>query len=193
MILICECYVDDKMKQQQVLMEFYCKEKINLVVGCWLVLIQILVFFVFYKVFFVIIEMCYVLFFGWICDFVVLDLILIFNLFGLLFYNLGVVLVIGYFLMFGVWLIFMGIIMWLQMKMNLELLDLVQKQVFVWMLVIFIFMLGFFLAGFVIYWVWNNLFFVLQQVFIMCKNGVKIELWDNLCKIFNCKVSFVKG
>jgi YidC/Oxa1 family membrane protein insertase len=37
----------------------------------------------------------------------------------------------------------------------------------------------------VIYWAWNNLLSVTQQGFIMKRNGVKIELWDNLRKLFN--------
>jgi len=50
--------------------------------------------------------------------------------------------------------------------------------------VIFTFTLGSFPAGLVIYWSWNNLLSVLQQGFIMKKNGVKIELFDNLKKMF---------
>ena len=104
----------------------------------------------------------------------------VFNLFGLLPYNPGAVPVIGHFLMLGAWPLIMGITMWLQMKMNPEPPDPVQKQVFAWMPVIFTFMLGSFPAGLVIYWAWNNLLSVTQQGFIMRRNGVKIELWDNL-------------
>jgi YidC/Oxa1 family membrane protein insertase len=45
-------------------------------------------------------------------------------------------------------------------------------------------MLGAFPSGLVIYWTWNNTLSVLQQYFIMRKNGVKVELWDNLTKMF---------
>ena len=31
-----------------------------------------------------------------------------------------------------------------------------------------------------IYWAWNNLLSVTQQYAIMKRNGVKVELWDNL-------------
>ena len=44
--------------------------------------------------------------------------------------------------------------------------------------------LGTFPAGLVIYWTWNNLLSVTQQYFIMKKNGVKVELWDNLTGLF---------
>jgi len=189
MVSIRERYADDKMKQQQALMELYRKEKINPVAGCWPVLIQIPVFFALYKVLFVTIEMRHAPFFGWIRDLAAPDPTSIFNLFGLLPYNPGAVPVIGPFLMLGIWPIIMGITMWLQMKMNPEPPDPVQKQVFAWMPVIFTFMLGSFPAGLVIYWAWNNLLSVTQQAFIMRRNGVKIELWDNLRKTFSRKSS----
>ena len=193
MASIRERYADDKMKQQQALMELYKKEKINPVAGCWPVLIQIPVFFALYKVLFVTIEMRHAPFFGWIHDLAAPDPTSIFNLFGLLPFNPGAVPVIGHFLMLGVWPLIMGITMWLQMKMNPEPPDPVQKQVFAWMPVIFTFMLGSFPAGLVIYWAWNNLLSVTQQGFIMRRNGVKIELWDNLRKTFSRKTSPAKG
>ena len=51
----------------------------------------------------------------------------------------------------------------------------------------FTFLLGSFPAGLVIYWSWNNLLSVTQQGFIMKKNGVKIELFDNLKGMFGKK------
>ena len=89
--------------------------------------------------------------------------------------------------MLGAWPLIMGITMWLQMKMNPEPPDPVQKQVFAWMPVIFTFMLGSFPAGLVIYWAWNNLLSVTQQYFIMRRNGVKVELWDNVRGTFGKK------
>ncbi|HEX2135726.1 MAG TPA: membrane protein insertase YidC [Microvirga sp.] len=180
MLAIRERYADDKVKQQQALMELYKKEKINPVAGCWPVLIQIPVFFALYKVLFVTIEMRHAPFFGWVRDLAAPDPTSIFNLFGLLPYDPGAVPVLGPFLMLGVWPIAMGITMWLQMKMNPEPPDPVQKQVFAWMPIIFTFMLASFPAGLVIYWAWNNLLSIAQQYFIMRKNGVKVELWDNL-------------
>ncbi len=35
-----------------------------------------------------------------------------------------------------------------------------------------------------IYWAWNNTLSVLQQYVIMRRNGVKVELWDNLRGMF---------
>jgi YidC/Oxa1 family membrane protein insertase len=39
----------------------------------------------------------------------------------------------------------------------------------------------------VIYWAWNNLLSVLQQSYIMRKNGVKVELFDNIKSTFQKK------
>src|SRR6202040_1627554 len=50
MMAIRERYGDDKMKQQQAMMELYKKEKVNPVAGCLPMLIQIPVFFSLYKV-----------------------------------------------------------------------------------------------------------------------------------------------
>jgi YidC/Oxa1 family membrane protein insertase len=46
-------------------------------------------------------------------------------------------------------------------------------------------MLGSFPAGLVIYWTWNNTLSVAQQMLIMKKAGVKVELFDNLKKTFS--------
>ena len=82
--------------------------------------------------------------------------------------------------MLGVWPIIMGITMWFQMKLNPTPPDPTQKMIFDWMPLIFTFMLAGFPAGLVIYWAWNNLLSVLQQSYIMRKNGVKVELFDNI-------------
>ena len=151
-------------------MELYKKEKINPVAGCWPVLIQIPVFFALYKVLFVTIEMRHAPFFGWIRDLAAPDPTI-----GLQPVRppalrsdgragdrpLPACSASGR--------IIMGITMWLQMKMNPEPPDPVQKQVFAWMPLIFTFMLASFPAGLVIYWAWNNLLSVTQQYFIMRK------------------------
>jgi YidC/Oxa1 family membrane protein insertase len=54
---------------------------------------------------------------------------------------------------------------------------------------IFTFMLAGFPAGLVIYWAWNNTLSVLQQSFIMRRNGVKVELFDNLRNTFAKKAA----
>jgi YidC/Oxa1 family membrane protein insertase len=39
----------------------------------------------------------------------------------------------------------------------------------------------------VIYWAWNNTLSVIQQAYIMRKNGAKIELFDNIKNTFGGK------
>ncbi len=189
LLAIKDRYGDDKVKQQQAMMELYKKEKINPIAGCLPILIQIPVFFALYKVLFITIEMRHAPFFGWIKDLSAPDPTTLFNLFGLIPWDplstLGPT--IGPFLMIGVWPIVMGITMWFQMKLNPAPPDPTQKMIFDWMPLIFTFMLASFSAGLVIYWAWNNLLSVTQQSYIMRKHGAKIELWDNIKELFGIK------
>ena len=187
MTAIRERYADDKIKQQQELMDLYKREKINPVSGCLPMVIQIPVFFSLYKVLFITIEMRQAPFFGWIKDLSQPDPTNIFTLFGLLHYDPTVIPLIGHFLNIGIWPLIMGVSMFVQMKMNPEPTDPVQKQMFAWMPVIFTFMLGSFPSGLVIYWTWNNTLSALQQSLIMARAGVKIELWGNLANMFRKK------
>jgi YidC/Oxa1 family membrane protein insertase len=182
-----ERYPDDRQKQQQEMMEIYRKEKINPIAGCLPVALQIPVFFSLYKVLFVTIEMRHAPFYGWIKDLSAPDPTNLFNLFGLLSFDPTHLPVFGHYLALGVWPIIMGITMWFQMKLNPTPPDPTQKMIFDWMPLIFTFMLAGFPAGLVIYWAWNNLLSVLQQSFIMRKNGVKVELFDNLKATFASK------
>jgi YidC/Oxa1 family membrane protein insertase len=180
MMAIRERFADDKMKQQQAMMELYKKEKINPIAGCLPIVIQIPVFFALYKVLFVTIEMRHAPFFGWIKDLAAPDPTTVFNLFGLIPWDPSHVPVIGAFLMLGIWPLIMGVTMWFQMKLNPPPPDPTQAMIFNYMPIIFTFMLANFPAGLVIYWAWNNTLSVTQQSFIMHRHGAKIELWDNL-------------
>jgi YidC/Oxa1 family membrane protein insertase len=180
MMMIKERYADDKMKQQQAMMELYKKEKINPLAGCLPIAIQIPVFFALYKVLFITIEMRHAPFYGWIKDLSAADPTNIFNLFGLLPFDPTVLPVIGAFLHLGLWPLIMGVTMWVQMKLNPMPPDPTQQMIFNWMPIIFTFMLATFPAGLVIYWAWNNTLSVIQQSVIMQRHGAKIELWDNL-------------
>src|SRR6476661_4563836 len=182
-----ERYPDDRVKQQQEMMEIYKKEKINPIAGCLPVALQIPVFFSLYKVLFVTIEMRHAPFYGWIKDLSAPDPTTIFNGFGLLHFDPTHVPVLGAYLALGVWPIIMGITMWFQMKLNPTPPDPTQKMIFDWMPLIFTFMLAGFPAGLVIYWAWNNTLSVLQQSFIMRRNGVKVELFDNIKTTFVSK------
>ena len=182
--MIRQRYGDDKVKQQQAMMELYKKEKINPVAGCLPIAIQIPVFFSLYKVLFITIEMRHAPFYGWIQDLSAPDPSNIFNLFGLIPLDPTVIPVFGSFLHLGAWVVIMGITMWVQMKLNPAPPDPTQQMIFNWMPLIFTFMLAAFPAGLVIYWAWNNTLSVIQQSAIMHRNGAKIELWDNLKRSF---------
>jgi YidC/Oxa1 family membrane protein insertase len=182
-----ERFPDDKVKQQQEMMEIYKKEKINPIAGCLPVALQIPVFFSLYKVLFVTIEMRHAPFFGWIKDLSSPDPTNLFTLFGLLHYDPTQLPIFGHYLALGIWPMIMGVTMWFQMKLNPTPPDPTQKLIFGWMPLIFTFMLAGFPAGLVIYWAWNNTLSVLQQSFIMRRNGVKVELFDNLRATFASK------
>jgi YidC/Oxa1 family membrane protein insertase len=182
-----ERYPDDKVKQQQEMMEIYKKEKINPIAGCLPVALQIPVFFSLYKVLFVTIEMRHAPFYGWIKDLSAPDPTNLFTLFGLLHYDPTQLPLFGHYLALGVWPIIMGITMWFQFKLNPTPPDPTQQMIFGWMPLIFTFMLSGFPAGLVIYWAWNNTLSVLQQSLIMRRNGVKIELFDNVRSTFGKK------
>ncbi len=183
--MIRERYADDKMKQQQAMMELYKKEKINPVAGCLPIAIQIPVFFSLYKVLFITIEMRHAPFYGWIKDLSAPDPTNVFTLFGLIPFDPTTLPMVGGFAHLGAWAVIMGITMWVQMKLNPAPPDPTQQMIFNWMPLIFTFMLANFPAGLVIYWAWNNSLSVAQQSVIMHKNGAKIELWDNLKRTFS--------
>jgi YidC/Oxa1 family membrane protein insertase len=169
-----ERYGDDRMRQQQGMMELYKKEKVNPASGCLPILVQVPVFFALYKVLFVTIEMRQAPFFGWIKDLSAPDPTTVFNLFGLIPWTPPDM------LMIGVWPLIMGTTMWVQMRLNPAPPDPVQQKVFAWMPVFFTFLLARFPAGLVIYWAWNNSLSVVQQSVIMSRQGVAITLFDNI-------------
>jgi YidC/Oxa1 family membrane protein insertase len=167
-------FKEDRVRQQQELMALYKNEKINPMAGCLPIVLQIPVFFALYKVLFVTIDMRQAPFFGWITDLSAPDPTSLFNLFGLLPFDTPGLLHVG------AWPMIMGVTMWVQMQLNPQQPDPIQQKIFNWMPVIFTFMLASFPSGLVIYWAWNNVLSLLQQYYIMQKNGAEIHLWKNL-------------
>jgi YidC/Oxa1 family membrane protein insertase len=139
-------------------------------------LVQIPVFFSLYKVILTTIELRHAPFFGWVQDLSAPDPTSLFNLFGLIPW------VPPSALMIGVWPLLMGVTMWLQMRLNPTPDDPIQASMFNWMPVMFTFMLGTFPVGLVIYWAWSNTLTVLQQSYIMKKNGAEVDLFGNIFK-----------
>jgi len=167
-------FPDDRMKQQQEIMGLYKKEKVSPLAGCLPVLIQIPIFFALYKVILTSIDLRHAPFFGWIHDLSAADPTSLFNLFGLIPWTPP------HLLMVGIWPIIMGVTMWLQMRLNPTPPDPIQASMFNWMPLIFTFMLASFPVGLVIYWAWSNTLSILQQAYIMKKNGVEIDFFGNI-------------
>ncbi|MDA9231389.1 membrane protein insertase YidC, partial [Rickettsiales bacterium] len=115
---------DNKMQVNKDMMELYKTEKVNPAAGCLPMLVQIPVFFSLYKVLFITIDMRHQPFFGWIKDLSAPDPTSIFNLFGLLPFEVGV----GFF-MIGIWPILMGLTMVLQQKLGPKMTDPIQAKV----------------------------------------------------------------
>ena len=167
MVRLKELHKDDKMKLQQEMMALYKKEKVNPMSGCLPILVQIPVFFALYKVLFVTIEMRQMPFYGWIQDLSERDPTSIFNLFGLLPYD------VPSFLVIGVWPIAMGVSMWIQQKLNPAPTDAMQAKIFMFFPLFLTVILAPFPSGLVIYWTVNNILTMAQQVFIMKRTTIK--------------------
>ena len=162
-----DLHKNDKMKLQQEMMALYKREKVNPMSGCLPILVQIPVFFALYKVLFVTIEMRHMPFYGWVRDLSERDPSSLFNLFGLLPFD------VPSFLMIGAWPIAMGITMYIQQKLNPAPTDPVQQKIFAFFPLFLTVILAPFPAGLVIYWTFNNIFTMMQQVFIMKRTTVK--------------------
>ena len=158
-----ERYKDDKVKLQQEMMGLYRKEKINPASGCLPILIQIPVFFSLYKVLNIAIEIRHAPFIGWIKDLSAPDPL-----------TLSVIthLPVPSLIDIGVWPIIMGLTMYIQQKLNPAPANKDQARMFALMPLIFMFMLGHFASGLVIYWTLSNVLSIMQQKVIMKKVGV---------------------
>ncbi len=173
MMRLKERFGEDRQRMNQEMMALYKKEGANPMSGCLPILVQIPVFFALYKVLFVTLEMRQAPFFGWIQDLSAPDPTTILNGFGLLPWEIGDLGLLNI-LNIGVWPILMGLTMVLQHRLNPQPTDPVQAKVFLMMPIVFTFLLAQFPAGLVIYWTWNNLLSIIQQMVIMKRAGVPI-------------------
>ncbi|KPP86119.1 MAG: YidC/Oxa1 family membrane protein insertase [Rhodobacteraceae bacterium HLUCCO07] len=178
---------DDRQKMQQEMMALYKREKVNPASGCLPILLQIPIFFSLYKVIFVTLELRHAPWIGWIRDLSAPDPSSIMNLFGLLPWDApepGSILAL---IFIGVMPITLGVSMWLQQKLNPAPTDATQKMIFAWMPWVFMFMLGSFASGLVLYWIANNVITFIQQYTIMRSHGYKPDLFGNI------RASFARG
>jgi YidC/Oxa1 family membrane protein insertase len=162
-----ELHKDDKMELQKAMMALYKKEGVNPMSGCLPILVQIPVFFAFYKILFVTLEMRHMPFYGWVKDLSDRDPTSVFNLFGLIPWDPPS------FLLIGAWPIIMGITMFIQQKLNPTPPDPIQAKIFMFFPLFLTVILAPFAAGLVIYWSFNNIFTMIQQFIVQRKMTVK--------------------
>lgn len=165
-------YGSDKQKLQQELVKLYETEKVNPMAGCFPLLLQIPIFFAVYKVITIAVEMRHAPFIGWIHDLSAHDTMSVFNLFGLLPFDVPT------FLMIGPWSLVMLAMLLIQKHFNPPPQDQIQRDIANYMPWIMTYMLSRFASGLVIYWAFSNIFSVLQQAYIMRSMGVPIYLFS---------------
>jgi len=183
---------DDKQAMQQGMMKLYKENKVNPAAGCLPILLQIPIFFSLYKVIFVTIELRHAPWIGWIKDLSAPDPSSIANLFGLLPYAApepGSILAL---IMIGILPILLGVSMWLQQKLNPAPTDATQQMIFAWMPWVFMFMLGSFASGLVLYWIANNIITFTQQYLIMRSHGAKPDVFGNIKSSLKKKAAAVE-
>jgi YidC/Oxa1 family membrane protein insertase len=171
---------EDRQKLQREMMQLYKDKKVNPAAGCLPILIQIPIFFALYKVIFVTIELRHAPFFGWLKDLSAPDPSSLFNFFGLLPWDAPATGSLLHLIFIGVLPILLGITMWLQQKLNPAPTDPVQQQIFAWMPWVFMFMLGGFASGLVVYWITNNTITFVQQYLIMSSHGKRPDIFGNI-------------
>lgn len=175
---------DDRKRMQQEMMAMYRERKINPAAGCLPILPQIPIFFSLYKVIFVTIEMRHAPFILWVKDLSAPDPTSILNLFGALPWSTPETGTLLALISLGVLPIMLGVSMWLQQKLNPAPTDPTQAMVFAWLPWVFMFMLGQFASGLIIYWIANNLITFIQQYVIMRSQGVKPDILGNIRSSF---------
>ncbi|MDP3195257.1 membrane protein insertase YidC [Tabrizicola sp.] len=171
---------EDKQKLQREMMQLYKDKKVNPAAGCLPILIQIPIFFALYKVIFVTIELRHAPFFGWLRDLSAPDPSSLYNFFGLLPWDAPVQGSVLHLIFIGILPILLGITMWLQQKLNPAPTDPVQASIFAWMPWVFMFMLGGFASGLVVYWIANNTITFVQQYLIMWSHGKRPDIFGNI-------------
>ena len=178
---------DDRMKLQQGMMALYKEKKVNPAAGCLPIIMQIPIFFSLYKVIFVTIELRHAPWIGWIRDLSAPDPSSLFNLFGLLPWAAPEHGTLMATVFLGLLPICLGISMWLQQKLNPTPPDPTQAMIFSLMPWVFMFMLGSFASGLVLYWITNNLITFTQQYIIMRSHGAHPDVFGNIRSSFRRK------
>jgi YidC/Oxa1 family membrane protein insertase len=178
---------DDRAKLQQGMIALYKQEKVNPAAGCLPILLQIPIFFSLYKVIYVTIELYHAPWIAWLRDLSAPDPTSILNLFGALPFDAPGPGSLLFPLSLGVLPILLGISMWFQQKLNPAPTDPTQAMIIAWMPWVFMFMLGSFASGLVLYWIANNTITFIQQYTIMSMHGKRPDLFGNITSSFKKK------
>ena len=136
---------------------------------------------------FVTIELRHAPWVGWIRDLSAPDPSSLYNLFGLLPWAAPMHGTLMATIFLGILPIFLGVSMWFQQKLNPAPPDPTQAMIFAWMPWVFMFMLGSFASGLVLYWITNNVITFVQQYAIMRSHGAKVDLFGNIKASFRRK------
>lgn len=168
---IQETYKNDRIGMQQELVKLYKKYNLNPLSGILPLFIQIPVFFSLYKVISVSLNMRQAPFFGYIKDLASADPTTIFNLFGLLPYEIGYKV--------GLLPCIMALSMYIQQKItdNMQKTDNINmseqmkatNSMLKYLPLVFLFIFSGFPAGLLLYWIFNNIITILQQLYITKK------------------------
>ncbi|MDY6833166.1 MAG: membrane protein insertase YidC [Thermodesulfobacteriota bacterium] len=158
---IREKYKDDRKKMNEEVMNLYRTYKINPLGGCLPILVQIPVFFAFYRMLYQAIELRHAPFFGWINDLSAPDRLFHFDVsLPLIAPPVGI----------PVLTIVMGATMIIQQKLQPPMGDPTQAKIMMLMPVFFTFIFINFPSGLVLYWLVNNTISIFQQYYITRKN-----------------------
>ena len=101
--------------------------------------------------------------------------------------NTDTVVAIAFVIFIGILPLLLGISMWLQQKLNPAPTDPTQQMIFAWMPWVFMFMLGGFASGLVVYWIANNTITFIQQYTIMRSQGYTPDVFGNIRSSFKRK------
>jgi len=175
---IQEKFKADPQRRQQEIMKLYQREKANPLAGCLPLLATMPIFFALYKTLFVTLEMRHEPFW-FLNDLSAPDPTAIGNLFGLLPWaaaDVKAIPILGLVIGIGILPILYGITMLALQSLSPPPPDKTMRTVMMTMPIVLTFVFAGFAAGLVIYWVWNNILMLIQQYFIMRRNGVETEL-----------------
>ncbi len=138
---IREMYPDDKMKQNEEMQQLWKRNKINPAMGCLPMLLQMPVFFAFYKALLISIELRQAPFALWIIDLSARDPLYI-------------------------WPVLMGGTQLITQKLTPSQMDPMQQKIFLAMPIVFMYILRDFPSGLLVYWTVSNIVGIAQQLYV---------------------------